>query len=180
MNTKLHTIWRRMNDRCYNTEHNSYGSYGGVGVYVCDEWKSYKGFEAWAIDNYYDGSELDKDILYKGNQCYSPEFCRFVPISVNRLLTSREASRGELPLGVSLPSNGRKYRAQITRDGKKVHLGTRSTALEAHQLWQEAKIAAITEAAMLEGVSLDISQALLARAQVIKYDRLHNLETKSV
>lgn len=48
----LHTVWRRMNDRCYNENHSTYKNYGALGATVCDEWGSYKGFKGWAEANY--------------------------------------------------------------------------------------------------------------------------------
>lgn len=35
----LHTTWRMMNVRCYDTRHKAYHRYGGRGVLVCTEWR---------------------------------------------------------------------------------------------------------------------------------------------
>lgn len=36
--TKLYNVWASMKQRCYNTNAQSYHSYGGRGIRVCDKW----------------------------------------------------------------------------------------------------------------------------------------------
>lgn len=170
--------WIRMMDRCYKEYHNSYKWYGALGVTVCDEWKDYKGFESWVLSQDYEGKELDKDIINPDNMIYGPEFCRFVDKEVNKLLTSREALRGEFPLGVSKTASG-KFRGQINRGGVKIHLGSCDTPHQAHRLWQFSKARHLREVAMKQADYL-IRDGLLTRATRIEYDYLHNLETMQV
>ena len=49
-------------------------------VTVCEEWKYFSNFKKWMETQYFDGLELDKDILKSGNSVYSPETCAFVPL----------------------------------------------------------------------------------------------------
>lgn len=39
-NVKAKNTYRKMIDRCYNTENKNYNRYGGRGIKVCDNWKS--------------------------------------------------------------------------------------------------------------------------------------------
>lgn len=90
--TRLHNIWSKIMERCYNKDHDKFAFYGGAGVTVCERWHD---FSAFAIDvqklpNYWlwnvEGSDyqLDKD-FFGGNQ-YSPEHCVFLPQRDNKAL----------------------------------------------------------------------------------------------
>ena len=75
-------IWNGMKLRCFNPKSNSYKSYGGRGVTVCDEWLVFENFHKWAISNgYQDDLEIDR-IDVNGN--YEPSNCRWVTKSFNR------------------------------------------------------------------------------------------------
>lgn len=83
-NEKLYHIYHGMKQRCYNSNNPKFKYYGGKGITVCPEWmESYDTFKNWAINNGYitnmrlsiDRVDSDKD--------YSPENCRWIPISEN-------------------------------------------------------------------------------------------------
>lgn len=75
----LYIVWDSMIQRCYNPNNNSYNSYGGRGVHICEEWKvDFTVFYEWAKDKWQKGLQLDKDIITKGNKIYSPTTCCFV------------------------------------------------------------------------------------------------------
>jgi len=76
----LYSTWEGMINRCSNSTHNKYHRYGGIGVTVCNEWRSdFKKFHDWAISNgWQKGLELDKDIINPGSKMYCPENCCFV------------------------------------------------------------------------------------------------------
>lgn len=79
---RLRSIWRGMIERCENTKSTSYSLYGARGIGVCDEWKSFDSFMAWALSNgYADGLTLDR---INGNDGYSPDNCRWVTWQVQQ------------------------------------------------------------------------------------------------
>lgn len=74
--TRLLSIWTSMKTRCNNPNSDNYDRYGGRGIFVCDEWKSFEPFKEWALKNgYKDGLQIDRRDT-DGN--YEPGNCRWV------------------------------------------------------------------------------------------------------
>lgn len=74
----LYKVWASMIDRCSNKNNENYG---GKGVKVCEEWKIFKPFYDWALNNgYKSGLQLDKDKKAPNQvgMLYCPEFCSFI------------------------------------------------------------------------------------------------------
>ena len=72
---RLRRIWRNMKQRCTNPSSDSYKNYGARGISFCDEWKFFKPFAIWAINNgYADHLTLDR-IDNDGN--YHPSNCKW-------------------------------------------------------------------------------------------------------
>lgn len=84
---------------------------------------------------------VDKDILGFSSKIYSRDTCLFVPNRVNVFLTSRQASRGQYPIGVSWKTKNKKFQAQVVDENKHIYLGLHSDPMEGHRAWQKAKIA---------------------------------------
>lgn len=146
VNTKSYRKWYKMLERCYNYNYLiKEPSY--IGCFVCEEWKSYYNFKKWFDENYIDGCELDKDILFKGNKIYSPNTCCFVPKNINNLLTKSNSSRGRFPIGVSFDNSTDRFKAIICKNGKNVTLGRYNTPEEAFLVYKQAKEAWIKEVA---------------------------------
>jgi hypothetical protein len=71
---KEYSSWRNMINRCYNKKHNSYKTYGAIGIIVCDRWRhSFSNFMSdmgkmpstkHSIDRY-----PDKDGIYEHSNC---------------------------------------------------------------------------------------------------------------
>lgn len=138
--------WREMIKRCYDEKrlkkHPNY-----IGCTVCEEWRYFSNFKKWFDDNYVEGWALDKDILVKGNRHYSPQTCAFVPQVINSLFASLKSRRYGLPLGVHYSKRLRKYRVDITKDGKKIYLGLFTDVEEAFLVYKMEKEKHIKELA---------------------------------
>lgn len=74
--TRLYIIWTGMKARCTNPNAANYADYGGRGISVCDEWKTFEPFLRFATANgYHDSLTIDR-IDVNGN--YEPENVRFI------------------------------------------------------------------------------------------------------
>lgn len=138
--------WQSMLCRCYSAKfQEKYPTYKNC--YVSDEWLYYPNFKKWYDTNYYEidnkTSEIDKDVLVKGNKIYSADTCIFVPKFINTLFIKCQKSRGKLPIGVYYNKKDKKYRAQLSvfKDGKKTikYLGNFDTTDEAFRVYKQAK-----------------------------------------
>lgn len=137
-NTIEYTTWADMIKRCYDP-YNINKQLTYQEVTVCKEWLNFQNFAEWFHDNYYELEnekvELDKDIIKHGNKIYCPEYCGFVPQSINRLLVKK--SKGICPIGVCFYKN--KYKAQITINGKIKYIGCFTSSTEAFNAYKKEK-----------------------------------------
>lgn len=135
-----HSMLRRCNDKKYQEKKPTY-----IGCTVDERWYDFQAFASWYNSNYYEmpllgRTELDKDILIKGNRIYSPERCVFVPQSINSLLVKRQNKRGQFPIGVYFHKPTCKFKAQCNfGNGKPQHLGCFDSPEEAFQVYKAAK-----------------------------------------
>lgn len=135
-----YVTWSGMLRRCYSENFKlSRPTYNGC--YVCDEWKVFSSFKSWMMDRDWEGKQLDKDILCKGNKVYSPDFCVFVPALINSFIIANDANRGEFPVGVTWCDWNKKYKSScsnpFTKKGE--NLGFFDSADEAHMAWSRRK-----------------------------------------
>lgn len=137
----FYLTWVNMLTRCfsevYKSQHLTYNE-----TRVCEGWVRFSVFREWMQSQDWEGKNLDKDILIKGNKLYSPETCVFVSQNVNKFLTESDAIRGEFPIGVHWDSDRSKFRSQVNNPftKKKEYLGLYATATEAHQAWLKRKL----------------------------------------
>lgn len=94
--TRLYTVWKGINQRCFNPANHGYDRYGGRGITVCAEWRNdFQAFYDWAMANGYDANAprgqctIDR---IDNNKGYSPDNCRWVDMKTqidNRSNTRR-------------------------------------------------------------------------------------------
>lgn len=147
---KSYVAWHNMIKRCYDSSiHEKRPTYQNVTV--CDAWHCFATFEKWHDENCVDGWCLDKDILVKDNQIYSPETCCFVPNEINVLFTKRQNHRGDYPIGVSFMKASRRYnecyKASFTKNDNRTYIGVFKTEEEAFMAYKREKELYIKEVA---------------------------------
>jgi len=150
--SKEYCLWHHMLLRCTQKYWDKHPTYTNT---TCSEnFKSYSYFYEWCnrqvgFNNTDDTGRiwcLDKDILVKGNKFYSENVCAFVPASINLLLTKRDTSRGEYPVGVRWHKKDKKFHSRCSDGfGKTKHLGCFSTAKEAFLAYKTYKEATIKQ-----------------------------------
>ena len=140
-----YALWKSILDRCYRHSPKKRTTY--LGCSVCNEWLLYSNFKRWFDDptnGYRKGYHIDKDILVRGNKIYSPDTCCFVPPEINTLIVKHDATRGDLPIGVTKNNSvSRGFRAIVRIYGKYHtigYFGTIEEAFNAYKLTKETHI----------------------------------------
>lgn len=113
----IYDCWVAMKARCNNINHSTYKHYGLRGIKVCDRWtKSFDNFLLDMGEKPNINSTLDR-INNNGN--YEPDNCRWISTQ------EQQKNRSDnLPfVGVVFEPLRHKWRADITRFGKKYFLG---------------------------------------------------------
>lgn len=132
---KFYDRWRSMLRRAYCPKTlEKFPTYADVTV--CTEWLKFSNFKKWMETQDWQGKQLDKDLLVRGNKVYSPEACCFVTVEVNNFITLQDAKRGDLPLGCSYNSMARRYQATV----KNTYIGLFDSPEEAHAAYLKEKI----------------------------------------
>lgn len=106
--SRLFKRWTGMLARCNNPHAVNYKDYGGRGIKVCEEWRSFEAFRDWAMSAGFD-EKLSIDRI-DPNGDYCPENCRWVNASAqanNRRSTRKITFNGETK---SLSEWARKYK----------------------------------------------------------------------
>lgn len=102
-------------------------------------------FEKWLNGKKW---SLDKDILIKGNKVYSSDTCCLVPHNVNCLFLKSDATRGNLPIGVTRKDDGFEARCENQLLGERESIGTYDTsekAFAAYKFYKEELIKQVAE-----------------------------------
>ncbi len=143
--TQEYGKWTDMLGRCfdnkYKEKHQTYKDVTCCGRWLCfanflEDFEILKQEYNWSED---EKLNLDKDILYKGNNIYSLENCILVPQWINKLFVKNDTLRGGYPIGVSYHKQSKKYLAQCNINGNYKNLGRYSTIEEAFYAYKQAK-----------------------------------------
>lgn len=159
---KEYNTWIGILERCYSEKYrSSHSTYKDV--IVCNEWLFYENFYEWLhsqenFDKWLNEKkwDIDKDILVKGNNIYSPDTCCLVPQNVNVLFTKCDKSRNALlPIGVY--RHNEKFRAicQNPFKNKSKHIGMYETLESAfysgYKPYKESIIKQVAEIEYIKG-----------------------------
>lgn len=185
---KFHQIWTGLLERALSEKFkNKCPTYKDVTV--CKEWLRFSNFANWAISEYHEGLEIDKDILSMGPKIYSPYTCCFVPQFINTAACYFRKTR-ELPIGVTIAKPSKKnphtrYKAHCKdfQTGVDYIKGFHTDVQSAHRDWQMGKVKSLRD--MIASYSRDksyrkdIAEVFLDFALKIEDDIRHGLETKA-
>lgn len=161
--------WCGMFQRCYSVKyHIKFPTY--LDCSVVPEWHYFMAFRAWMETQDWEGNELDKDVLIRGNKVYSPETCVFVSKAVNYFFNENLNKSRTCPLGVHFRKGWGKYTAACkdVRSGKIKYIGHFDNPQEAHQAWLAFKLKQAYNLAA-EQTDQRVAKALI--------DRYENYET---
>jgi hypothetical protein len=135
--SQARSIWNHIFYRCYNTE--ACKTYNEC--FVDEKWYNFQTFAKWYEENYIEDFHIDKDILVKGNKCYGPDTCCFVPQEINNLFYSNNNSH-EL-FGVR-QIDEKRYRPRMRFNGDEKYLGTYTNLTDAIDVYVNSKIDYVT------------------------------------
>lgn len=137
-----YTTWRSMLERCYSEKYKArFTTYENS--YVSEEWLTFSNFKAWMEAQEWEGLQLDKDILFVGNNIYSSETCVFVAQELNLFLTNNAKNRGDWPIGVHYDKNSGKFIASCSNPFSEIrdsHVGSFDCPWKAHEAWLAKKL----------------------------------------
>lgn len=157
--TKEYNLWCSMLGRCIpNGKWQSrYPSY--IGCEVHNDFLNFQKFSEWCHEQIGFGVpnfHLDKDILSGPSKVYSPSTCCFIPHTINLLLNHQHDIRSPYPIGVVYEASRKKFKSQVSINGKMVNLGRFDTADDAHTKYCIAKLKEIHRQAELYRNDIDI------------------------
>ena len=123
----LYTTWLNIKARCNNKKNPRYSDYGVRGISVCDEWESQaEVFISWCLaNNWSQNLQIDR-INNDGN--YEPKNCRFITIKEQQSNKRKRKDSGKYP---DVRKHNNKYKAVITANSKKTHIGMYSNPIDA-------------------------------------------------
>jgi len=158
---KAYSVWSGVVERCYSEKfHTKQPTYKKCTIAA--EWLNFQVFAKWFYEesNYEDGLYLDKDLIAQGNKVYSNSTCVFVSREVNSTLTDHGAARGPWKLGVTYHKSKKRFGANYSVLGKRIHIGYYKNEEDAHEDYKRAKYTYLKELAEKQ-TNESIKQGLL-------------------
>ena len=135
---RYYSVWESMLTRCYSEKYKvRRPTY--LGCTVCDEWLTFSNFKSWMERQDWEGKDLDKDILKRGNKVYSPSTCVFVGKNINNILQSWSPKKSPYSQGVTFDKRRGVFNARVGIKGKCINIGTFCTEIEAADAYNCAK-----------------------------------------
>lgn len=117
---KEYATWKNMLYRCYGDYSERYNTHKNTTV--CKEWLCYENFYDWIheqsnVENFLNGNNwiLNRKIIVKDNDIYSPETCCLVPQNVDRLFM-----KPSLNMEYATESMLQMYKEHMTNKIKKI------------------------------------------------------------
>lgn len=134
-------VYTGMKQRCYNANSKFYSHYGARGITVCERWLGVDGYKNFIADMGERPAGLSIDrINNDGN--YEPNNCRWANTSTqmaNRGMLSTNKT-GVIGIYFYKWSKKNQWKAEISVNSKKIHLGTFRTRDDALAARLEAEI----------------------------------------
>lgn len=133
--------WVNMIQRCYNSKIHVVKPYY-KDVRVCEEWHNFQNFKVWYGEHYVQGAklELDKDLVCKDSNMYSPETCSLITHYMNTIFEERG-------IKCSIAESNGMYKVSFSILGKMIDVGTFDTETDAVQAFVDYKKKYIIEIA---------------------------------
>ena len=127
--------WKNMIQRCYSDVVHKLKPYY-MDKEVCIEWQNYQNFKIWFDEHYIPGTkvDLDKDLLYKEGNIYSPETCAFMTHFLNTVFEDRG-----IESNIKQNDDGT-YSVSMNVLNKKMDIGVFDSEEEAHSGFIDGKI----------------------------------------
>jgi hypothetical protein len=155
--------WKSMLSRCYKND-GGYKRRTYLNCTVCDEWLTFSNFKKWMETQDWQGKEIDKDLISKGNRIYSPEFCVFVDRLTNSFIVNSEKSDS---IGAAICKKTHKFQVRCRNpfSGEREWLGLYHSANQAHEVWRNRKH---EFACMLADMQSDERAAMALRSRFLR------------
>lgn len=132
---RLYGTWSMMMQRCYNKNHKSFLTYGGLGISVCDEWHNIENFIKDMQPSFIEGMTLDR---IKSSKNYSKENCRWSSdIVQSRNIKQIRINNTSGYKGVCWAKNNQKWLSSIVVNKKNKYLGYYDTKEEAAKAYND-------------------------------------------
>ena len=154
--------WRNMIQRCYNTKILAKKPFYRD-VEVCEEWQNYSNFKIWYDEHDFNAAkkDLDKDLMGRDSNVYSPETCAFISHFLNTVFEERKKGIED--------SEGR-WKVTMTIMKKAYEVGTFDTKEEAEKAYDDYKREYVVE----------LAQKSKGKVQDCVYEAMMNWKSEDV